>query len=54
MIDSLEFLDEYGLGILDVAERDGALLEIALVHLGVNQSVDEFANSLLGIFRHRS
>jgi hypothetical protein len=33
MIDGLQFLDEDGLGILDVAEGDRTLAEISISHL---------------------
>ena len=49
MIDSLELLDEYRLGVGDVTEGDGTFLEIALSHLSVDEAVDEFADGLLGV-----
>ena len=47
VIDHLEFLNEDRLGVGYIAEGDGALLEITFCHLGVDESVDEFADGLL-------
>ena len=44
MVDCLQFLDEYRLGILYVTEGDGALTEIAVGYLRVENSVDKVAN----------
>ena len=49
MVDSLELLDEYRLGIGDVTEGDGTFFEIALSHLSVDEAVDEFADGLLRV-----
>ena len=49
VIDHLEFLNKNRLGVGNVAEGDGALLEIAFCHLGVDESVDEFADGLLRV-----
>ena len=49
VIDGLQLFDEHGLGIGDVAEGDGALLEVALSHLGVDETVYQFADALLRI-----
>ena len=49
VVDGLQLLDEDSLGVGDVAEGDGALLEIAFCHLSVDKSVDEFADGLLRV-----
>ena len=49
MIDGLQLLDEYRLGILDVAEVDGALAEETVVHLTVDQLVYQVADALLSV-----
>ena len=49
MINHLEFLNKNRLGVGNIAEGDGALLEISFCHLGVNESVDEFADGLLRV-----
>ena len=49
VVDGLQFLDENGLGVGDVAERDGTLLEIALFHLRVDDAVDHLADAVLRI-----
>ena len=49
MVDGLQLLDEDGLGVGDVAESDGTLLEITFFHLRVDQSVHQFADALLRI-----
>ena len=52
VVDGLQLLDEHGLGIGDIAERDGTILEITFGHLCVDEFVDEFADALLGIVGH--
>ena len=54
MIDGLEFLDEHRLGILDVAESNGAFAEITLGHLGVDDTLYLFADGLFGIVLQRA
>ena len=54
MIGGLQFLDKDGLGVLDVAEGDGAVAEVALADLCVDDMVNQFANVLLGIFGQRA
>ena len=49
VIDGLQLLDEYRLGILDVTEGYGTLAEIALSHLGVDNLLYQSADALLGI-----
>ena len=49
MIDGFQLLDEDGLGVGDVAESDGTLLEITFFHLRVDQSVHQLADALLRI-----
>ena len=54
MVDGLQLLDEHRLGILDVAERDGALAEIALSHLCVDDTFHKVADRLFGIVLQRA
>ena len=49
MVDGFQLLDEDGLGVGDVAESDGTLLEITLFYLRVDQLVHQFADALLRI-----
>ena len=49
VIDGLQLLDENSLGVGDVAEGDGALLEVAFLHLCVDESVDQITDAPLGI-----
>lgn len=49
VVDVFELLDEDSLGVGDVAECDGALAEVALGHLGVDQTVHQLADGLLRI-----
>ena len=53
VVDGLQFLDEDGLGVLDVAESDGTIAEVALVHLCVDDAADEFADALFRIVGQR-
>ena len=46
VIDRLQFLNQHGLGIGNIAEGDGALLEIAFSHLAVDELVHEVADAL--------
>ena len=54
MVDGLEFFDEHGLGILDVAEGDGAVAEVALVDLRVDEVLDEVADAFLRVVGQRA
>ena len=49
VVDCLELLDEDGLGVGNIAEGDGTLLEVAFSHLGIDETVDEFADGLLRV-----
>ena len=49
VVDGLQFLDEDRLGVGDVAEGDGALLEISLCHLCVDEAVHQFTDGFLRI-----
>jgi len=53
VVDGLQLLYEYGLGVLDVAEGDGAVAEVALVNLRVDDAADEFADALFRIVGQR-
>ena len=53
MVDGLQLLYEYGLGVLDVAESDGTVAEVALVNLRVDDAADEFADALFRIVGQR-
>ena len=54
MVDGLELLNEHRLGILDVAERNGALAEVAFGHLRVEYAVHQVADGLLGVVGQRA
>jgi hypothetical protein len=49
MIDCFQLLNEYCFGILDVAESERTLFEIAISHLSVNESLYEFTDRLFCI-----
>ena len=49
MIDGLQLLNEYRLGILDIAESDGTFAEEALIGHAVNEFVDQLTDALLSI-----
>ena len=49
VVDGLQLLDEDSLGVGDVTEGDGTLLEVAFADLGIDETVDEFANGLLRV-----
>ena len=49
MVDGLQLLDQHRLGIGDVAEGDGALLEVSLCHLSIDEAVYQFSDALLRI-----
>ena len=49
VIDGFQLLDKHSLGIGNVSEGDGTLLEIALCNLSVNELVDKFSDRLLRI-----
>ena len=51
MINRLQLLDEDRLSVGNVAEGNGTLLEIALGHLGIDQPIHEFSDSLLRVVR---
>ena len=51
MIDRLEFLNQYGLGVGNVTESDGALLEIPICYLTIYELVDKFTDGFLRIVR---
>ena len=51
VIDGLQFLNQYSLGILDVAEGDGTLAEVALSHLRVDDLLYQSADALFRIVR---
>ena len=54
MINRLQLLNEHSLGIGDIAESDGALLEIAFCHLGVDEFVDKVADGLFRVVGKRA
>ena len=54
VVDGLQLLDEYGLGVLNVAEGDRALAEVSFLHLTVDDVLYEVADALLGIVGQRS
>ena len=54
MIDSLELVDQDRLGVGDVPERDGALAEVSVGQLSVDETVDEVADGLLRVVRERA
>ena len=54
VINRLQLLNEYRLGIGDIAEGDGALLEIAFCHLGIDEFVDKVADALFGVVGKRA
>ena len=49
VVNGLQLLNEHGLGVLNVTESNGALAEIALVDLVIDDTVDKLADALLGV-----
>lgn len=54
MVDGLELLDEHRLGILNVAEGDGTLAEVAVGDHRVDDAVHQRADGLLGVVGQRA
>ena len=54
MVDGLQLLDEHRLGILDVAESNGTLAEVAFSHLRVDKTFHQVANALFRIVGQRT
>lgn len=50
VVDGLEAFGKDAFGIGDVAEGDGALAEIAALHLAVDDAVHQFGDGLVGVF----
>ena len=50
VINGFQAINQYALGILNIAERNGTLLEIARLHLSVDNLIDEAADSFFGVF----
>ena len=47
VVDGLQFLNEYRLSILNIAEGDGAVAEVTLGYLGVDDVLHQFADAFL-------
>ena len=50
VINGLQTVNQRALGICDVAERDGTLLEMPLGELGIDNAIDELRDAFLGVF----
>ena len=54
MVDGFQLLDEYGLGILNVAESNRTFAEIAFGYLCVDESLYKAADGLLCVVGKRT